>query len=168
MPAVSSTPPAPPLFEPRVRYGQGKTAMTILTEGGYTYPVIHEPYSHRAHYGPKARHQEGVPEAPSSGRVRRGERPMHRSTLTISKPPWEPDFTTTNKHGQPLRIGVVSASDSRSGGRGSHSRPCHVAIPLGKQFTQTFPSPPTCKMGTQLQASNVLVCWGISGAALLR
>ncbi|GFR79256.1 hypothetical protein ElyMa_005869100 [Elysia marginata] len=51
----------------------------------------------------------------------------------------------------------------------------------------TFPSPSTCKMGTQLQVilelvnctcnilhmgqkgpSNLLVCWGISGAALWR
>ncbi|GFS21213.1 hypothetical protein ElyMa_005076600 [Elysia marginata] len=63
---------------------------------------------------------------------------------------------------------VVSASDSRSGGRGFDSRPCHVAIALEKQFTLTLPSPPTCKMGTQLQASNVLVWWGISGAALWR
>ncbi|GFS16267.1 hypothetical protein ElyMa_001468500 [Elysia marginata] len=47
---------------------------------------------------------------------------------------------------------VVSTSDSRSGGRGFGSRPCHVAVALGKQFTLTFPSPPTCKMGTQLQA----------------
>ncbi|GFR90692.1 voltage-dependent T-type calcium channel subunit alpha-1H [Elysia marginata] len=47
---------------------------------------------------------------------------------------------------------VVSASDSRSGGRGFDSRPCRVAVALGKQFTLTFPSPPTCKIGTQLQA----------------
>ncbi|GFS12420.1 protein eva-1 C [Elysia marginata] len=66
------------------------------------------------------------------------------------------------------RDGVVCASDSRSGGRVFESRPCHVAIALGKQFTLTFASPPTCKMGTQLQASNVLVCWGISGADLCR
>ncbi|GFR68342.1 hypothetical protein ElyMa_000276000 [Elysia marginata] len=46
---------------------------------------------------------------------------------------------------------VVSASDSRSEGRGFDSRPCRVAVALGKQFTLTFPSPPTCKMGTQLQ-----------------
>ncbi|GFR64051.1 hypothetical protein ElyMa_003621700 [Elysia marginata] len=52
--------------------------------------------------------------------------------------------------GQPGR--VVSASDSRSGGRGFDSRPCHVAAALGKQFTLTFLSPPICKMGTQLQA----------------
>ncbi|GFR66390.1 hypothetical protein ElyMa_000227300 [Elysia marginata] len=47
---------------------------------------------------------------------------------------------------------VVSASDSRSGRRGFDSRPCHVAVALGEQFTLTFLSPPTCKMGTQLQA----------------
>ncbi|GFS26374.1 hypothetical protein ElyMa_007052100 [Elysia marginata] len=50
-----------------------------------------------------------------------------------------------------LRGRVVSA-DSRSGGRGFDSRPCRVAVALGKQFTLTSPSPPTCKMGTQLQA----------------
>ena len=79
---------------------------------------------------------------------------------------------------------VVSASDSGFGGRGFDCRPSHVVIALGKQFTLTYPSPPTCKMGTNLQAmsllyapatsciwvkkwlSNVLVCWGISGAAL--
>ncbi|GFR81502.1 Pol polyprotein [Elysia marginata] len=66
------------------------------------------------------------------------------------------------------RGGVVSASDSRSGGRGFDSRPCHVATALEELFTLTFPSPPTCKMGTKLQPSNVLVCWGISGAALWR
>ena len=80
------------------------------------------------------------------------------------------------KEGQRGR--VVSASDSGSGGRGFDSRPSHVVIALGKQFTLTFPSPPTCKTGTQLQAmsllyapapsciwiikwlSNVLVCCG--------
>ncbi|GFR68995.1 hypothetical protein ElyMa_000292200 [Elysia marginata] len=66
------------------------------------------------------------------------------------------------------RGGVISASDSRSEGRGFDSRPCHVAIALRKQFTLTFPSPPTYKMGTQRQASNVLVCWGNGGAALWR
>ncbi|GFR84218.1 hypothetical protein ElyMa_004145100 [Elysia marginata] len=30
------------------------------------------------------------------------------------------------------RGGLVSASDSRCGGRGFDSRPCHVAIALGK------------------------------------
>ena len=33
---------------------------------------------------------------------------------------------------------VVSASDSGSGGRGFDSRPSHVVIALGKQFTLTF------------------------------
>ncbi|GFS04973.1 hypothetical protein ElyMa_004669800 [Elysia marginata] len=47
---------------------------------------------------------------------------------------------------------VVRASDLRSGGRGFDSRPCHVAIALGKRFTLTFPSPPTCKTGTWLKA----------------
>ena len=50
---------------------------------------------------------------------------------------------------------VVSASDSGSGGRGFDSRSSHVVIALGKQFTLTFPSPPTCKMGTQLQAMSL-------------
>ncbi|GFR93728.1 hypothetical protein ElyMa_002650200 [Elysia marginata] len=63
---------------------------------------------------------------------------------------------------------VVSVSDSRSGGRGFDCRLYHVAITLGKQFTLTFSSPPICKMGTRLQASNVLVCWRISGAVLWR
>ncbi|GFS24840.1 solute carrier family 12 member 2 [Elysia marginata] len=47
---------------------------------------------------------------------------------------------------------VVSASDLRSGGREFDSQPCHVAIALGKQFTLTFPSPPTCKTGTLVKA----------------
>ncbi|GFS01980.1 hypothetical protein ElyMa_001111600 [Elysia marginata] len=59
------------------------------------------------------------------------------------------------------RGGVVSVSDSRPGGRGFDYRPCHVAIALGKQFTLTSPSPLTCKMGTHVQASNVLVCWAL-------
>ncbi|GFR69432.1 hypothetical protein ElyMa_005631200 [Elysia marginata] len=46
---------------------------------------------------------------------------------------------------------VVSALDSRSGGSGFDSQPYHVAIALEKRFTLTFSSPPTCKMGTQLQ-----------------
>ena len=50
---------------------------------------------------------------------------------------------------------LVSASDSGSGGCGFDSQPSHVVIALGKQFTLTFPSPPTCKMGTQLQAMSL-------------
>ncbi|GFR85860.1 urea-proton symporter DUR3-like [Elysia marginata] len=53
---------------------------------------------------------------------------------------------------QKQRGRIVSASDPRSGGRGFDSRPYHVAIALVKHFTLTFPSPHTCKSGTQLQA----------------
>ncbi|GFR74210.1 hypothetical protein ElyMa_000424600 [Elysia marginata] len=45
-----------------------------------------------------------------------------------------------------MLVGVVSMLDSRSGGRGFDSRPYHVAVALEKQFTLTFPSPPTCKI----------------------
>ncbi|GFR65771.1 hypothetical protein ElyMa_001954400 [Elysia marginata] len=73
----------------------------------------------------------------------------------MTKKYWGSKFSDLGNHLQgPLRHGdqgerggVVSASDSRSRGRGFDSRPCHVAIALGKQFTLTFPSPPTCKMG---------------------
>ncbi|GFR59927.1 hypothetical protein ElyMa_005396500 [Elysia marginata] len=46
------------------------------------------------------------------------------------------------------------------------STPDHAMLQL--PWESNFPSPPTFKMGTQRQASNVLVCWGISGAALWR
>ncbi|GFR70535.1 hypothetical protein ElyMa_000331300 [Elysia marginata] len=42
---------------------------------------------------------------------------------------------------------VVSVFDLRSRGRGFDH-----AIALGKKFTLTFPSPPTCKLGTCLKA----------------
>lgn len=86
----------PPLsmFQDRINHGQGKTAMTILTEGGCNYPVIHEPYSHRAHYD----HSRSVRSPSAPARVRRGERPMHQTTMTIAKPPWDADFTTTTNH----------------------------------------------------------------------
>ncbi|GFR93544.1 hypothetical protein ElyMa_004380700 [Elysia marginata] len=57
----------------------------------------------------------------------------------------------TNSGGR-QRGRVVRASDSRSGGRGFDSRPCHVVIALGKAINPFFPSPPTCKMDTHLQA----------------
>ncbi|GFR73385.1 hypothetical protein ElyMa_002136100 [Elysia marginata] len=59
---------------------------------------------------------------------------------------------TDKQQRQQQRGRVISASDSRSGVCGFDSRPCRVAIALGKQFTLTYPSPLTCKMGTQLQA----------------
>ncbi|GFS19094.1 hypothetical protein ElyMa_005023300 [Elysia marginata] len=74
------------------------------------------------------------------------------------------EICTNGLEGQ--RGGVVSALGSRSGGRGFDFRLCHVAIALGKQFTLTFSSTAICQMGIQLHASNALVCWGVSGAAL--
>lgn len=71
---------------PHVKYGQGKTACTILTEDGCIYPVISSlSYSDRTKSAP---YQYG-----------RGVRAMHKSTLTIAKPSWSPkdDFKTTNK-----------------------------------------------------------------------
>ena len=76
------------MFEPRILYGQGKRATTLLTEDGCVYPII----AHEAKRD-RIRHTS----APQHVRIRRGERPMHRSTLTLAKPPWEPDYTTTNK-----------------------------------------------------------------------
>lgn len=78
------------LFDSRILFGQGKTATTLLTESGCHYPVIHEPYSHRAYYG-----QSRAASVPV--RHERGERPMHKTTLTIAKPPWSPDYVTTHK-----------------------------------------------------------------------
>ena len=57
-----------------------------------------------------------------------------------------------------MRGRVVSASDSGSGGRGFDSQPSHVVIALGKQFTLTFPSLPTCKMGYPA-IGNEFVIW---------
>ncbi|GFS04089.1 hypothetical protein ElyMa_004647900 [Elysia marginata] len=69
------------------------------------------------------------------------------------------DDSKINKNNKGQRCRMVSASDSRSGGRGFDSLPCHVAIALGNQFTLTFPSPATCEMGTQLQAFlELLIC----------
>ncbi|GFR85129.1 hypothetical protein ElyMa_004165900 [Elysia marginata] len=83
----------------------------------------------------------------------------NRRTATIrtrssqSKPLRRIIYLEAHKVSSAPAIGrVVSASDLRSGGRGFDSRPCHVAVALEKQFNRTFPSPPTCKMGTQLQA----------------
>ncbi|GFR83537.1 endoplasmic reticulum membrane-associated RNA degradation protein-like [Elysia marginata] len=56
---------------------------------------------------------------------------------------------------------VVRAWDLRSGGRGFDSRSCHVAVLLGEQLTLTRLSPPTCKMGTHLQAMlEFVICPG--------
>lgn len=71
-------------------HGQGKSATTILTEGGYIYPVVSENC-----YNDRFR----IKSAPYI--YGRGVRPMHRSTLSIAKPPWnsQEDYkTTTNQY----------------------------------------------------------------------
>ena len=74
---------------PVLRHGQGKCATTILTEGGYIYPIVtSECYNERFR----------IKSAPY--KYGRGVRPMHRTTLTFSKPPWDSneDYkTTTNQ-----------------------------------------------------------------------
>ncbi|GFR76181.1 hypothetical protein ElyMa_000475000 [Elysia marginata] len=59
--------------------------------------------------------------------------------------PGGPDGILGNTRERGQRGRVVSASDSRSGGRGFDSQPCHVAIGFVKQFTLTVPSPPPLK-----------------------
>ncbi|XP_064618320.1 uncharacterized protein LOC135482322 [Liolophura sinensis] len=68
--------------------GQGKCAATILTESGWHYPVINE----RSY-----RDRRRAETAPFN--TGRGARPMHTSTLSVAKPPWDPvtGFSTTNK-----------------------------------------------------------------------
>ncbi|XP_062598609.1 uncharacterized protein LOC134260043 isoform X1 [Saccostrea cucullata] len=71
---------------PYVKHGQGKTACTILTEDGCIYPVISSlAYNDRTRTAP---YQYG-----------RGVRAMHKSTLTLTKPPYSPaeEFKTTTK-----------------------------------------------------------------------
>ncbi|GFS12631.1 hypothetical protein ElyMa_004864100 [Elysia marginata] len=74
---------------------------------------------------------------------------IYKATVTQIKTGTQDSYIGLTENSFKTR--VVSASDSRSGGRRFDSRPCHVAIALGKQFTLSFLSPPTCKMGTQLQ-----------------
>ncbi|KAH9498431.1 hypothetical protein Btru_008243 [Bulinus truncatus] len=77
------------LFDARIQYGQGKTATTLLTEDGCYYPVIHEPYSHRAYYNPRRSNSAPLHQL--------GDRPMHKTTFSIAKPPWSSDYLTTSK-----------------------------------------------------------------------
>ncbi|CAG2242464.1 unnamed protein product [Mytilus edulis] len=66
--------------------GQGKCATTILTEGGYIYPIVSS-----------TSYNDRIKSAPYT--YGRGARPMHRSTLTITKPPWnlQEEYKTTTK-----------------------------------------------------------------------
>ena len=70
--------------------GQGKRAITLLTEGGYYCPIISElSYAdrQRAHSAPQG-----------AGRIR-GLRPMHKTTFVFGKPPWtaKQAYQTTSK-----------------------------------------------------------------------
>ncbi|XP_045213391.2 uncharacterized protein LOC123564121 [Mercenaria mercenaria] len=60
--------------------GQGKRAVTLLTEGGCYYPVI-------SHYSYQDRQLRAQSAPNNAGRIR-GMRPMHRTTMQIGKPPW--------------------------------------------------------------------------------
>ena len=71
--------------------GQGKRAVTLLTEGGCFYPII-SPYS----YTDRQLRVRSAPQ--NAGRIR-GTRPMHRTTLVTAKPPWssKTSYITTTK-----------------------------------------------------------------------
>ncbi|CAC5378691.1 unnamed protein product [Mytilus coruscus] len=74
-------------YSPKVLgHGQGKCATTILTEGGYVYPIVSS-----------TSYNDRIKSAPYT--YGRGARPMHRSTLTITKPPWNSheEYKTTAK-----------------------------------------------------------------------
>ncbi|KAK7494379.1 hypothetical protein BaRGS_00014271 [Batillaria attramentaria] len=81
--------PNPVGFEPRVLYGQGKRATTILSGEGYTYPII-------AHDAKNDGYDRMKMTTAPMGRLRKGVRPMHMTTMVVAKPGWEPDYTTTN------------------------------------------------------------------------
>lgn len=67
-------------------HGQGKSATTLLTDGGYIYPIVSSTC-----YNDRFR----IKSAPYV--FGRGVRPMHKSTLTLGKPPWDctEDYKTT-------------------------------------------------------------------------
>lgn len=60
--------------------GQGKRAVTLLTEGGCYYPIV-------SHYSYKDRQLRAHSAPQNAGRIR-GTRPMHQTTMQITKPPW--------------------------------------------------------------------------------
>lgn len=72
-------------------HGQGKRAVTLLTEGGCHYPVI-------SHYSYADRHERAKSAPQFAGGVR-GLRPMHRTTMPVAKAPWRPEevYLTTSK-----------------------------------------------------------------------
>ena len=81
--------PTKEMFEPRIEHGTAKRAQILITHDACLFPIIaHDAKTDRV------RHCS----APQRGsRVMRGERPMHQTTLVMAKPPWDADYTTTNK-----------------------------------------------------------------------
>lgn len=73
--------------------GQGKRAVTLLTEGGCYYPII----SHYSYTDRQLRAQS-APYNGNAGRIR-GMRPMHQTTMLIGKSPWTSKecYLTTSK-----------------------------------------------------------------------
>lgn len=71
--------------------GQGKRAVTLLTEGGCYYPVI-------SHYSYVDRQLRAQSAPNNAGRIR-GTRPMHQTTMQIGKPPWtvQDSYITSSK-----------------------------------------------------------------------
>ncbi|KAL4240262.1 hypothetical protein ACF0H5_001056 [Mactra antiquata] len=65
-----------------VGHGQGKRAVTLLTEGGCYYPIV-------SHYSYRDRQARSQSAPQNAGRIR-GLRPMHQTTMTVTKPPWNP------------------------------------------------------------------------------
>lgn len=65
-------------------HGQGKRAVTLLTEGGCYYPVI-------SHYSYLDRQLSAKSAPENAGRIR-GSRPMHQTTMQMGKPPWKPEL----------------------------------------------------------------------------
>eukprot|EP00745_Piridium_sociabile_P009844 TRINITY_DN168598_c0_g1_i1.p1 TRINITY_DN168598_c0_g1~~TRINITY_DN168598_c0_g1_i1.p1 ORF type:complete len:250 (-),score=45.05 TRINITY_DN168598_c0_g1_i1:63-812(-) len=110
------------MFEPRILNGQGKRTTLLLPQDGGVYPIIaHDAKSDRQPHC----------SVPQHARIQRGERPMHQSTLTLAKPPWEADYTTTAKqfHGgsktleaenRPLPCRSMHRSQFNFGGYGGH------------------------------------------------
>lgn len=75
--------------------GQGKRAVTLLTDGGCYYPII----SHYSYVDRQVRVQS-APMNGNAGRIR-GMRPMHRTTMPFGKPPWNAKdsyLTSTKKN----------------------------------------------------------------------
>ncbi|XP_071108112.1 uncharacterized protein [Haliotis cracherodii] len=105
------------LFEPRVNFGQGKSATTLLTEDGCYFPIV-------AHGSYRERQQ--VLSAPFKRGW--GARPMHATTLLMAKAPWVPDYTTTSKqfHGGSKTLNPPARATP---GPSMHISQYHLGVP---------------------------------------